>query len=166
MKTNVKRLALPIVMVLLSLGSFAATPGVTLLFSNGLKASFAFASKPRIVVTADAVSISSYCTSAVSYSFADVQRFYFEDDVVETGISQIEGASSAMHPVFNYVDGVVTVSGMASSENLTIVNLNGSRVSAAKADGVGNASINLCNAPIGVYIVRTGNGVSFKLLKK
>lgn len=153
-------------MFLLSLGSFAATPGVTLLFSNGSKASFAFASKPRIVMTADALTVSSSCTAAVSYSFADVQRFYFEADVVETGISQVECAWSVMHPVFNYVDGVVTVSGMASNENLTIVNLNGSRVSAAKADGAGNASINLCNVPIGVYIVSTGSGVSFKLLKK
>ena len=150
MKTLSKRLALPAVMALLSLGSFAATPGVTFLFSNGQKASFAFASKPEIAVTADGLSVSSSSTSAVSYAFTDVQKFYFEDDVIETAISQVEGAVSAERPVFNYVNGVVTVSGMAAGERLAVVTINGSQVSATKADNEGNARIDLASAPAGV----------------
>ena len=161
---TIKRLALPAVMALLSLGSFAATPGGTFLFSNGQKATFAFTSKPEISVTSDGLTVSSSTSSAVSYSFADVQKFYFVDDVA-TGIQQVE-TTSASRPVFNYADGVVTVSGMSAGERLDVVALSGSKVSAAKVDAKGNASIDLDNAPTGVYVVSTSNGVSFKLMKK
>ena len=153
-------------LALSSLSAMAVTPGVTFLFANGQKASFAFASKPEIEVTTDGLSVSSSSTSAVSYAFTDVQKFYFEDDVIETGISQVEGVVSAERPVFNYVNGIVTVSGMSAGERLSAVTLSGSLVNAAKADAEGNASIDLSNAPAGVYIVSTGSGVSFKLLKK
>ena len=152
-------------MFLLGLGSFAATPGVTFLFSNGQKATFAFASKPEIVVTSDGLTVTSSTSSAVSYSFADVQKFYFDDGVTDD-IQQVEGVASAPHPVFNYTDGVVTVSGMSAGERLDVVALSGSKVNTTKADARGNASINLGSAPTGVYIVSTSNGVSFKLLKK
>ena len=160
-----QRLALSVVLALLSLGSFAATPGVTFLFSNGQKATFAFASKPEISVTSDGLTVSSSTSSAVSYSFADVQKFYFVDDVA-TSIQQVENTASTPRPVFNYADGVVTVSGMSAGERLDVVALSGSKVSAAKADAKGNASIDLDNAPTGVYVVSTSNGVSFKLMKK
>ncbi len=165
MKIFTKRFALPAVMALMSLGGFAATPGVTFLFSNGQKASFAFANKPEIAVTADGLTVSSTGTSAVSYTFAEVQKFYFEDDI-NTAISQVEDAVSAGRPVFNYVNGVVTVSGMGAGERLAVVTLSGSQVNAAKADTEGNVNLDLSGAPAGVYVVSTASGVSFKLLKK
>ena len=160
-----KRLALSAVLALLSLGSFATTSGVTFLFSNGQKATFAFTSKPEIVVTDDGLTVTSSTSSAVSYSFADVQKFYFEDDIT-TGIQQVEGVASAPRPVFNYANGVVTVSGISVGERLDVVALSGSKVNTTKADARGNASIELGSAPAGVYVVSTGSGVSFKLLKK
>ncbi len=165
MKTFAKRFVLPAVMALMSLGGFAATPGVTFLFSNGQKASFAFASKPEIRVTVEGITISSTDASTVSYAFAHVQKFYFEDDVI-TGIQQVEDSGAAKHPVFNYVGDAVTVSGMAAGECLSVVTLSGSQVSATKADNTGNACVDLSGAPAGVYVVSTGSGVSFKLLKK
>ena len=112
-------------LALLALGSsaWAATPGVTFLFSNGEKASFAFASKPEIAVTDDGLSVSSSNAAAVVYQVADVQKFYFEDDVVETGISQVDGAVSAQHPVFNYASYYwSTYKHGTSSNNLTKYN--------------------------------------------
>lgn len=165
MKTLFKRLALPIVMILMSLDSQAATPGVTFLLAGGQTVSFAFASKPQIVVTADGLTLSSSGTATVSYQFSDVEKFYFEDNV-ETGISQVEGKACARRPVFNYVGGVLTVSDMAAGERLAVVTLGGSLVKAAKANGDGLASIDLGSAPAGVYVVSTGSGVSFKLLMR
>ena len=153
-------------MTLISLGSMAATPGVTLLFSNGQKASFAFASEPVFEVKDDGLVVSSSNAVAVSYHFSDVQRFYFEDDIEGTDISQMGDDASDNHPVFNYAIGVVSVSGLSAGERITVVTINGSIVTTAKADNTGDASINLCNEPAGVYVVSTGNGVSFKLLKK
>lgn len=165
MKTLFKRLALPIAMVLMSLDSLAATPGVTFLLVGGQTVSFAFASKPEIAVTSDGLTLSLSGTATVSYQFSDVEKFYFEDNV-ETGIAQVEGTASAQRPVFNYVGGVLTVSGMAAGERIAIVTLGGSQVNASKANSEGNASIDLSNAPAGVYVVSTGSGVGFKLLKK
>ncbi len=160
-----KRLALPVALALCSLGAFAATPGVTFLFTNGQKASFAFASKPQIAVTAEGLSVSSSSAAAVSYLFADVQKFYFEDDI-STSILQVESSARAQSPVFHYVEGVVIVSGMTAGERLVAVSLNGNQVNAAKADVEGKASVDINGAPAGVYIISTGSGVSFKVLKK
>ena len=165
MKVQFKRLVLLAVMTFMSLGSFAATPGVTFLFSDGTKASFAFVDKPVIAVTADGLTVSANGASDVSYAFANVQKFYFEDDIV-TAIEQVKNDVSAQRPVFAYVGGVVTVSGLSAGERLAVATINGSQVSAAKADSEGNARVNLSSAPAGVYVVSTGSGVSFKLLKK
>ena len=153
------------VLPLFSLWAAADTPGVTFLFSNGKKASFAFSSKPEIAVNEDGITISLSNATSVSYRFANVQNFYFEENVVETGISQTEGAES-VHHVFNYVDGVVTVKGMASGERITVATVNGGVVKAARADSQGNANIEIDSEPAGVYVVSTGSGVSFKMLKK
>ena len=161
-----KTFILTVALALGSLGAWAATPGVTFLFSNGVKASFAFASKPKIAVTATGLTVSSTNAAEVSYQFADVQKFYFEDDVVETGIQQVDGSGSAKHPVFHYADGVVSVNGMAAGDRLVVSSVGGSLVGGVKADGQGNASIDLSGHSAGVYVVSTGNGVSFKLLKK
>jgi hypothetical protein len=158
-----------ILSVALAFGSLcaqAATAGVTFLFSNGQTASFAFASKPVVAVNDGSLTVSSSKASPVSYQFADVQRFYFEDDVVDTGIAQTETVASAQHPVFDYVDGVLTVKNLSAGERLVVATVNGSAVKTVKADNVGNASVDLGSEPAGVYVVSTGNGVSFKLLKK
>jgi hypothetical protein len=160
-----KKIIMSMALALGSLTAMAATPGVTFLFSNGTKASFAFANKPVIAVTTDGLTVSATGASEVSYSFADVQKFYFEDDIA-TAIGQVKNDVSAQRPVFAYVDGVVTVSGMTAGERLAVVTINGSQVSATKADNEGNARVDLGSAPAGVYVVSTGSGVSFKLLKK
>jgi hypothetical protein len=165
MKIRKIKLMMLMALVLLCSDAMAGEPGVTFLFTNGKKASFAFASKPEIAVGNDGITISSSNSNPVSYTFSDVQRFYFEDDI-ETGIQQVECSASANQPVFRYVDGVVTVSGMSAGERLAVVTLDGSQVDATKADAEGNALIGLGSAPAGVYVVSTGSGVSFKLLKK
>jgi hypothetical protein len=161
-----KSIILSFAMMLSSLGIGAATPGVTLLFTNGNKASFAFASKPVIAMNGNELTVTVADKSAANYQFADVQRFYFEDDVVETGVAKVEGAVATQHPVFGYNDGVVTVSGMAAGEHITVATVNGSLVKAAKADNAGNTSLDLTGEPTGIYVVSTTSGVSFKLLKK
>ncbi len=116
-------------------------------------------------MTADGLSDSSTVVSAVSYAFADVQKFFFEDDVTND-ISQAGGAVYTQCPVFNYVDGVVTVSGMTAGKILTVVTLGGSAVASTKADNGGNARAGLSGQPARVYVVSTASGAGFKLLKK
>ena len=148
-----------------SLGAWAATPGLTFLFANGQKASFAFASKPQIEVTADGLSVSSAGTAAVSYQFDDVERFYFEDDIVQAGISSAE-VVPARRPVFGCLGSVVTASGLGAGERFSVADLGGRNVSTAKAGADGTARVDLSDFPAGVYVISTGSGVSFKIVKK
>ena len=144
--------------------AMAGESGVTFLFANGQKASFAFASKPEINVGDDGITITSSNTDSISYTFAEVQRFYFEDDL-ETGIQEVN-AESASCPVFSYKEGAVTVSGLNAAEQVSVFTVGGSKVGEAKADNAGCASIDISGADSGVYVVSTGGRVSFKLLKK
>ena len=163
MKTR-KKIMLSLALALYSLCSTAGEPGMTFLFTNGQKASFAFAYKPEINVGDDGITISSSNTDSVSYTFADVQRFYFEDDI-ETGIQDVSSDAS-VNPVFSYSNGKITVSGLKSTECVSVFSVSGSKIAEAKADNAGYACIGLSGVASGVYVVSTGNGVSFKLLKK
>ena len=165
MKTK-KALILSMALALSSLGAWAGDPGVTILFTNGKTVTLAMASDPKIAIGSDCMTVSSSRAAAISYQFNDVQRFYFEDDAIETGIQQAEGPVSTQRPVVKYVDGTVTVSGMAAGERLSVVTADGSAVATARAGSAGNASIDLSAASAGVYVVSTGSGISFKLLKK
>ena len=147
------------------LSAMAGVPGVTFLFTNGQKASFTFASKPEIAVGDNGITISSSNSASVSYTFANVHKFYFEDDVVDAGIKDVK-TTSATYPVFNCNNGVITVSGLKASERVSVYSIGGSKVVEAKANNDGKASIDISDAAKGAYVVSTGSGVSFKLLKK
>lgn len=165
MKFLLKRLALPVAMALCGLSSFAAAgSGVTFLLQNGAKASFAFSAKPTISVDTDGITVTAVGHSEVSYLFSEVQRFYFEDDVLDA-VHQAK-ADAANAPVFSYANGVVVVSGLVADEQVAVYAVNGHKVNGAKADAAGCARVDISQVSSGVYVVSTGGGVSFKLLKK
>ncbi len=153
--------------VLLGMSAMAGEPGVTFLLTNGQKVSFAFTSKPEITVGSEDIIVSSPDDVSVSYPFADLQKFYFEDDVEDyvTGIQSTEDKVS-VRPVFRYVNGTITVSGLGASEKVSVLAVNGSTLCVVKADKSGNVRLDISDANDGVYVVSTSNGVSFKLLKK
>lgn len=160
-----KVVILLMIMSLVSIGVSAVNKGVTFLFTNGQTASFTLASKPEILVTTDGLTIFMSDSTDISYQFGEVQKFYFEDDV-EAGVAMIKCALPAQHPVFNYADGIITVSDISASENLVVTNLCGNDLNIFKADAKGTARIDLNGAPAGVYIISSSNGLSFKLYKK
>jgi hypothetical protein len=146
------------------LSAMAGVPGVTFLFTNGQKASFTFASKPEIAVGTDGLTVSSSNSASVIYTFADVQKFYFEDDIL-TGIRNVKSETSAS-PVFSCNKGILAVSGLKASERVSVFSIGGSRVGEAVADNAGCASVDISDVANGVYLVSASSGVSFKLLKK
>ena len=167
MKTSNKFILAAFAVAVSCLDSMAATPGVTFLLANGQKVSFAFASKPEITVGSEEMTVSSTDGVSVSYAFTDVQRFFFEDDVDDNGagIQGTEDKTSA-RPVFSYANGVIAVRGLKAGERIAVASVNGSAVASATANQVGTASIDISGVVNGVYVVSTGSGVSFKLLKK
>ena len=164
MRYDMKRtLLLFVILAAYAVSVAEQTSGLTILFSNQEKVSFSFASKPVIEVTSEGLKVSSSTTEPVSYTFADVLRFYFEDDV--TAIGNIETEQS-QHPKFSYANNVINVSGLEKGECVLVSTIGGSTTIMSRADEAGSVNIDLSNTPAGVYLVSVGNYVSFKLLKK
>ena len=153
-------------LALLALGSsaWAATPGVTFLFSNGEKASFAFSAVPKITMTSTGVTVSASGQEDAGYQFSAVQRYYFEDDI-QTAIGRVDADGPAFHPLFSYAGGVVSVSGLKAGGHIRVVSMSGAVAASAVADQQGNASVDLSAASSGVYAVSIDGGVSFKVIK-
>ena len=141
----------------------SANSGVTFLFSNGQKASFTFASKPEIAIGTDKITVWSADVSSVNYTFSDVERFYFEDDIV-TGVTQTE--VQVEYPVFSYRSGIISVKGLRAGESVSVYSLSGCKVNSAKAGQDGIVRVDFSAGVTGEYIVNTGRGISFKILKK
>ncbi len=156
--------ALLLAMTFSCLDVMAGEPGVTFLFTNGRKASFTFTSNPKIAVGSDGITISSSNASSVGYTFANVQRYYFEDNI-EMSVQSVSSKKTA-NPVFSYSNGVIAVGGLKTAESVSVYSIGGSKVGEAKADADGRASVDISGATNGVYMVSTDNGVSFKLFKK
>lgn len=138
--------------------------GVTVLLRDGGKVSFAFAEKPVMGLTSDGLKISTEGKDAVSFLFADVQRFYFEDDI-DSGISSVS-AGEGSHAVFSYTDGSLLVSGLPAGTSVRVYTADGKAAASGVANADGKATINLSSQPAGVYVVGVKGGAGFKLQKK
>ena len=147
------------------MGAMAGEPGVTFLFKDGKTASFLFSSQPKVILGSEELTVSSTDVSSVSYTIANVQRFYFEENIA-TAIPKVDAASSGSHPVFAYAGETVTVSGLTAGERVTVVSVNGKVLRDVQADSDGKVSVHLGGVPAGVYVISTGGGIGFKLLKK
>lgn len=166
MNRTTKSIALSVMMAFASLAASAAElTGVTFLFTDGTKATFAFAEKPALSLTAEGCTVTATGKDAVTYTLSSVKKFYFDEDA-QTGISQVESAQEGSAPVFTYANGTVSVSGLKAGELVNVYSVGGGLVAGAKADASGSASADISGSAAGVYVVSAGGGVSFKLLKK
>ncbi len=144
--------------------AMAGEAGVTFLFRNGTKASFAFSAKPCLAMTADGISVTAVGENTATFLFSDVQRYYFEDDIL-TSIQVVKDKVTS-NPLFRYANGAVSVSGMKPGERVSVATVSGALVSTINADAQGAAQIDLNGAPKGMYIIGTASGVSYKIVKR
>lgn len=166
MRNFMKPLALCLLLSGFALGALAGESGVTFLFRNGTKASFAFSQKPCLAMTADGISVKANGESSAEFLFTDVQRYYFDDDI-ETAIKAVPAEDAeAQRPVFRYENNTMTVSGLKPGERLSAATVGGTIVQTVKADNQGNASIDMSATPSGMYVMATGSGVGCKIVKK
>lgn len=144
--------------------AMAGEQGVTFLFRNGTKASFAFSAKPCLAMTADGISVTAVGENTATFLFSDVQRYYFED----ISLSSIKAVKDqwASSPVFRYANGAVTVQGMKPGERVSVATVSGALVSTASADDQGTAQVDLSASPKGMYVIGTASGVSYKIVKR
>ena len=148
-----------------SLSMFAGNPGVTFLLRNGEKVSFSFAEKPVIALSDDNLSVSVCGVECVSYAYADVQRVVVADDVV-SAIDNVVANDKRQHVVFSFSASTLNVSGLAANESIALYATDGKLMLSEKANAEGKAAMNLSSLQQGIYVVRTQNGISYKLFKK
>ena len=164
-KSMKKLYSLCLALLAFSSSAWAATPGVTFLFADGTKASFAFSAAPKITMTSTGITVSAADQESASYEFSTIKRYYFEDDIT-TAIKRVDADGASSNPLFSYASGSVSVSGMKAGEHIRVVSVSGTAVASAAADSQGNVSVDLSSASAGVYVVSTEGGVSFKVIKK
>ena len=144
-----------------SLSMFAGNPGVTFLLRSGEKVSFSFAEKPVIALSDDNLSVSVCGVERVSYAYADVQRVVVADDVV-SAIDNVVANDKRQHVVFSFSASTLNVSGLA----IALYATDGKLMLSEKANAEGKAAMSLSSLQQGIYVVRTQNGISYKLFKK
>lgn len=148
-----------------SLSVFAGSPGVTFLLRNGNKVSFAFTEKPIVLMSESNLSVNVGGVQRVSYAYADVQRVLIDDDVVSV-VDDVMVGDKAQHVVFTVTANTLSVSGLVHNECIALYATDGKLVINEQADAEGKASISMSSLLQGIYIVRTQNGISYKLFKK
>ncbi len=161
---NLKRTLAALALALCGVAAYAGSgPGVTVLLRDGGKTSFAFAVKPVMSFAGDGLKISATGQDEVSYLIADVQRFYFEDDI-NAGISAVAGGSA--HAVIAYSGGTLSVTGLAGGAKVGVFTSDGKCAATGEAGADGSASLSLGGLPSGVYVVSAPGCAGFKLVKK
>ena len=148
-----------------SLSMFAGNPGVTFLLRSGEKVSFSFAEKPVIALSDYNLSVSVCGVERVSYAYADVQRVVVVDDVV-SAIDNVVANDKRQHVVFSFSASTLNVSGLAANESIALYATDGKLMLSEKANADGKAAMSLSSLQQGIYVVRTQNGISYKLFKK
>lgn len=140
-----------------------AESGVVLVLHNGTSVGFAFDRTPVVRTdTAATLLVETADGLSLSYNYDDVQKIYLAD-ISATGIGA-PGSAVAM-PVFRATRNGILVGGLTDGERVEAFAPDGSLVGSTVANG-GRASIDLPQAPISVYIVRTSHGVTFKFINK
>ena len=147
------------------LSVFAGSPGVTFLLRDGKKVSFAFVEKPIVAMNESNLSVNVGGVQRVSYAYADVQRVLIDDDVV-SAVDDVVVGDKAQHVVFTVTANTLSVSGLMVNERIALYASDGKLVINEQAGADGKASISMSSLQQGIYVVRTQNGISYKLFKK
>ena len=157
---------------LFALCSFGAQasegPGVTVLLRSGNTVSFTFTQAPRVEFDGDNLVLVAAGSDALTYSFTEVQRMYFEDDV-QTAVNEVvnshkDGAQGKV--VFSCQNGTLSAKGLAAGEAVTVYSLSGQKAAQAVAGTDGSLTIPVQQLAAGTYVVKSQNGIGYKIIKK
>ena len=105
----------------------------------------------------DFLSIQTWDSGIINYSYDDIIKFTFGKDssVDEISSERIE---------FSYSNNTLSAKGLKSGNKLTVYTVSGTVAASTLADSMGVARIDMSDMPKGVYIVST-NGISYKIAK-
>ncbi|WP_333681998.1 secretion protein [Prevotella pectinovora] len=142
-------------LMLIATGIYAED-GVVLLLRNGNSVKFAFSEKPVMVMGS---TLTMKTTSeTVDYNYTEIKRSYFGE--ITSSIDEVRGNSKS-ESLFRMTPAGMEVTGLQQGEKVSVYTVGGKLVYSAKSTG-SQLNINL-PSDRQVYVVKTDNGVSFKI---
>lgn len=150
-----KRSLLLMFLMLIATGIYAED-GVVLLLRNGNSVKFAFSEKP-VMVTGRTLTMKT-TSETVDYNYTEIKRSYFGE--ITSSIDEVRG-NSKLESLFRMTPAGMEVTGLQQGEKVSVYTVGGKLVYSAKSTGC-QLNINL-PSDRQVYVVKTDNGVSFKI---
>lgn len=142
-------------LMLIATGIYAED-GVVLLLRNGNSVKFAFSEKP-VMVTGSTLTMKT-TSETVDYNYTEIKRSYFGE--ITSSIDAVRGNSKS-ESLFRMTPAGMEVTGLQQGEKVSVYTVSGKLVYSAKSTG-SQLNINL-PSDRQVYVVKTDNGVSFKI---
>lgn len=142
-------------LMLIATGIYAED-GVVLLLRNGNSVKFAFSEKP-VMVTGGTLTMKT-TSETVDYNYTEIKRSYFGE--ITSSIDEVRGNSKS-ESLFRMTPAGMEVTGLQQGEKVSVYTVGGKLVYSAKSTG-SQLNINL-PSDRQVYVVKTDNGVSFKI---
>ena len=149
------------VLLLSSALSARADEGVILSLKDGREVAFAFSAKPRLAF-GEELKINAADGICVNYNYADVRNVRY-GEIIETGIDEVEHSGITYDATFRISDGQLQVFGLPAGESVSVYDLNGHRVAMQKQVKDGTI-LSIILDSHGVFVIRTSNGISYKIL--
>ena len=142
-------------LMLIATGIYAED-GVVLLLRNGNSVKFAISEKP-VMVTGSTLTMKT-TSETVDYNYTEIKRSYFGE--ITSSIDEVRGNSKS-ESLFRMTPAGMEVTGLQQGEKVSVYTVGGKLVYSAKSTG-SQLNINL-PSDRQVYVVKTDNGVSFKI---
>lgn len=142
-------------LMLIATGIYAED-GVVLLLRNGNSVKFAFSEKP-VMVTGRTLTMKT-TSETVDYNYTEIKRSYFGE--ITSSIDEVKGNSES-ESLFRMTPAGMEVTGLQQGEKVSVYTVSGKLVYSTKSTG-SQLNINL-PSDRQVYVVKTDNGVSFKI---
>lgn len=142
-------------LMLIAMGIYAED-GVVLLLRNGNSVKFAFSEKP-VMVTGNTLTMKT-TSETVDYNYTEIKRSYFGE--ITSSIDEVRGNSKS-ESLFRMTPAGMEVTGLQQGEKVSVYTVSGKLVYSTKSTG-SQLNINL-PSDRQVYVVKTDNGVSFKI---
>lgn len=142
-------------LMLIATGIYAED-GVVLLLRNGNSVKFAFSEKP-VMVTGNTLTMKT-TSETVDYNYTEIKRSYFGE--ITSSIDEVRGNSKS-ESLFRMTPAGMEVTGLQQGEKVSVYTVSGKLVYSTKSTG-SQLNINL-PSDRQVYVVKTDNGVSFKI---
>lgn len=142
-------------LMLIATGIYAED-GVVLLLRNGNSVKFVFSEKP-VMVTGSTLTMKT-TSETVDYNYTEIKRSYFGE--ITSSIDEVRGNSKSKS-LFRMTPAGMEVTGLQQGEKVSVYTVSGKLIYSTKSTG-SQLNINL-PSDRQVYVVKTDNGVSFKI---